>query len=294
VKLRHARTHAHKKASHRRNISGSRYGRAVPNATYIAYEGRGHAGPPFLLVHGFPLDRSMWRGQIDGLAPYARVVALDLPGFGASAPALDGARAFTMDAMAEHVIAVADALGFDRFILGGLSMGGYVAFALLRKHRARVLGLALLDTRAEADAAEMKRARLEDAERVLAEGTSFYVDKMMPRLLAARTVAERPDLRNGLELMLRRATPAGVASGLRGLADRRDVRAELAKIDVPALVAVGTDDVVTPPEGARAMAQAIPGALLAVIPNAGHMAPFEQPEATNVALRKLIRKVNAA
>jgi pimeloyl-ACP methyl ester carboxylesterase len=266
----------------------------VPNATYIAYEGRGHAGPPFLLIHGFPLDRSMWRGQIDGLAPNARVVALDLPGFGASAPAVDGSRAFTMDAMAEHVISVADALGFDRFILGGLSMGGYVALALLRRYRARVLGLALLDTRAEADAPETRRSRLEDAERALAEGTGFLIDPTVARLLSPRTVAERPDLRNGVELMVRRTSAAGVASAQRGIAERRDARAELAKIDVPALVVVGADDVITPPPGARAMAQAIRGAQLAVIPNAGHMSPFEQPEATNVALRKLIRKVNAA
>jgi 3-oxoadipate enol-lactonase len=265
----------------------------VPNATYLAYEGRGHAGPPFLLVHGFPLDRSMWRGQIDGLAPYARVVALDLPGFGASAPAVDGARAFTMEAMAEHVIAVADALGFDRFILGGLSMGGYVAFALLRRYRARVLGLALLDTRAEGDSSEAKRGRLETAERATSEGTAFLVERTVANLLAPRTMSERPDLKNGAELMVRRASAAGVAAAQRGMADRRDVRAELAKIDVPTLVGVGADDVITPPEGARTMAQAIRGAQLAVIPNAGHLAPFEQPEATNVALRKLIRKVNA-
>jgi pimeloyl-ACP methyl ester carboxylesterase len=266
----------------------------VPSiASPIAYEGRGHSGPPFLLVHGFPLDRTMWRGQIDALAQHARVVALDLPGFGASGALADGGRAYTMDAMAEHVIAVADALGFDRFILGGLSMGGYVAFSILRKHRARVLGLALVDTRAEADTPDARRVRYEDAERVLAEGTGFLVDKMIPKLLAPRTIAERADLKNGVELMMRRAAPTAVAAGLRGLGDRRDVRAELAKIDVPTLVVVGAEDVITPPESARAMAQAIRGAQLAVIANAGHMAPWEQPEATNVALRKLIRKVNA-
>ncbi len=270
------------------------YCRRVPaNATYTAYEGRGHAGPPFLLVHGFPLDRSMWRGQIDGLAAYARVVAIDLPGFGASEPAVEGTRAFTMDAMVDHVIATADALGFDRFILGGLSMGGYVAFALVRKHRARVLGLALCDTRAEADDADTRRVRLENAERVHTEGTGFLVEGMLPRLLAPRTIAERPDLTNRLELMMRRASPAGVAASLRGLAERKDARAELTKINVPTLVLVGADDVVTPPPVAHAMAQGIRGAQLAVISDAGHMAPFEQPDATNVALRKLIRKVNA-
>jgi pimeloyl-ACP methyl ester carboxylesterase len=258
---------------------------------HIAYEGRGQSGPPLVLVHGFPLDRSMWRGQLDGLAGVARVVALDLPGFGATPPASDGTRAFTMEAMADHVVSVAESLGMDRFILAGLSMGGYVALALARRHKAHLLGLALIDSRAEPDNPDAKKSRIEDAERALAEGPGFLAARMLPRLVAPRTLAERPDLCNQLELMIRRCSPAGVAGAARGLADRRDARADLAKIDVPTLVVVGTDDVITPPALARDMAQRIPGAQLAVIPNAGHMAPFEQPEATNVALRRLVRKV---
>jgi 3-oxoadipate enol-lactonase len=259
----------------------------------IAYEGRGQSGPPLLLVHAFPLDRGMWRGQLDGLAAHARVVAIDLPGFGATPPALSGQRALTMDAMADHVVAVAESLGMDRFICAGLSMGGYVALALARRHRAHLMGLALLDTRAEPDSPEARKSRHEDADRVLAEGVGFLAQRQLPKLLAPRTLAERADLAAGAELMMRRSTPAGVASALRGLAERRDARPDCAKIDCPTLVVVGAEDVITPPPLARALAQAIPGAQLAVIPNAGHLAAYEQPEATNVALRKLIRKVGA-
>jgi pimeloyl-ACP methyl ester carboxylesterase len=259
----------------------------------IAYEGRGQAGPPLVLVHGFPFDRSMWRGQLDGLAQVARVVALDLPGFGGTPPAIDPSRALSMEALADHVVAVADGLGFERFVLGGLSMGGYVAFALARRHRKRLLGLALMDTRAEPDSPEAKKSRLEDAERVLADGIGFFAERMLKRLLAPRTLAERPDLVNAVELMMRRASLEGVASGLRGLADRRDARAELARLDVPTLVLVGADDALTPPALARDMAGRIPGAQLAVIPNAGHLAPFEQPDACNLALRRLVRRVAA-
>jgi 3-oxoadipate enol-lactonase len=234
----------------------------------------------------------MWRGQIEGLAPHARVVALDLPGFGDSPPPGDG-KVQSVDAMATHVISVADALGFDRFVLAGMSMGGYVAFALLKKHRARVIGLALIDTRPDPDTAEGKRKRLDDADRVNANGTEFMLEPQLGRLLSTRTLSERPDLKNAVELMMRRSHKDGVASTMRGLAERRDSRAELGKIDVPTLVIVGADDVITPPPIARDMASHIPGAQLAVIQNAGHMTPFEQPAATNVALRALLRKVGA-
>jgi pimeloyl-ACP methyl ester carboxylesterase len=235
----------------------------------------------------------MYRGQIDGLSGHARVVALDLPGFGDSPSVADASKTQTMDALATHVIAVADALGFDRFVLGGTSMGGYVAFAVLRKHRARVLGLALMDTRAEPDSPEGKKKRYDDAERVAHEGTGFMIEPQLGRLLSPRTVVERPDLKNAAELMMRRSAVDGVAATMRGLGERRDARAELAKIDVPTVVIVGSDDVITPPPVAKAMASAIPGAQLAIIPNAGHLAAFEQPTATNVALRTLLRKVGA-
>src|SRR5687768_10218295 len=101
----------------------------------LAYEGRGTRGPAVILLHGFPLDRGMWRGQLAGLGARARVVAPDLPGAGHSpAPASD---TLTMEAIADEVLELADALGFDRFVLAGLSMGGYVALDLARRHPGR-------------------------------------------------------------------------------------------------------------------------------------------------------------
>lgn len=262
-------------------------------APELSYEGRGARGVPCVLIHGYPLDRDLFRGQLDGLAGLGRIVAVDLPGFGATPALGDGQQPISMEAYADLVVEVATGLGFDRFVLGGVSMGGYVALAALRKHRGRLLGLALIDTRAEADTTDTVRGRVIDADRVLAEGGEFLVERMLPKVLAERTTAERPDLVARVAAMMRRAQPAGIAAALRGMAGRADTTAEAAKLTVPTTVIVGADDTLTPPDAARRLAAAIPGAQLAVIPGAGHLAPVEQPDAVNVALRALLRRAAA-
>lgn len=259
---------------------------AVP----IAFEGRGTSGPPLILIHGFPVDRSMWRGQLDGLGNVARVVALDLPGFGATPGIADGLQPTSMDEYADCVIALADGLGMPRFVCAGLSMGGYVALSIARRYPHRLSGLALCDTRAEPDTVEAANNRHKDADRVLGEGLSFLVERMTKTLVAPETLARRRDVVNALEAMIHRSAWKGVASALRGMAGRRDMRPVLAHIKAPTLVVVGSEDAITPPKGAQAMAAAIPGAELAVIPGAGHMSPLEAPEQVNTALRKLLRR----
>jgi 3-oxoadipate enol-lactonase len=256
----------------------------------ISYEGRGVAGPPVLLVHGYPLDRSMWQGQLDGLGAQARMVAVDLPGFGNTPPTGNGQTPMTMEELAEVVVATATGLGFAQFVLAGHSMGGYIALAVARLFPDRLCGLVLSNTRAEADAADARRARVADADRVLNEGVHFLVERMLRNLLSPETLATRRDLAVGVETMMRRAHPAGIAAALRGMALRPDVRPMLPHIQVPTLVIAGTDDVITPPAMAQALAAAIPNADMAVIPHAGHLAPFERPDQVNTALRRFIRK----
>jgi pimeloyl-ACP methyl ester carboxylesterase len=263
------------------------------NGKEICYEGRGTRGPALLLVHAFPLDRRMWRRQLTGLGDLARVVAIDLPGFGQSAPVGDGHQAIPMAELGEQVIGVANALGFDRFVLGGLSMGGYVAQAMLARHRGRLAGLALMDTRLEADTVDIVRGRLADADRVLVEGQSFLAERMLPGLLTARTHEERPDLVEEVRRMILEASREGLAATLRGMAGRGEHAAELAKLTVPTTVIVGAEDELTPPEVARRLAQTIPGSQLAVVPGAGHLASLEQADAVNVALRALLRRAAA-
>lgn len=266
---------------------------AVAVGLALAYTGRGVSGPPLFLLHGFPLDHTMWQGQLEGLGDLARVIAPDLPGFGQTPPTSDGLKAMTMEAYADTVVSLADALGFSRFVAGGLSMGGYIALALARRYPERLSGLLLCDTRAEEDSPESKRNRFLDADTVLAEGLSFLVQKHLRLLLSPETLARKRDQVNAVEAMIRRASWGGVAAALRGMAERQDSWALLSRIAVPTLVMVGSDDVVTPPDRARQMAQAIPGAEFAVVPGAGHLSPFEMPNAANVAIRKLLRRVES-
>jgi pimeloyl-ACP methyl ester carboxylesterase len=252
----------------------------------LAYEGRGTAGPPLILVHGFPVDRGLWRAQLDGLGGVARVVALDLPGFGGS-PAPD-VETRTMDDFAAAVIALADGLGFRRFVVGGLSMGGYIALAVARACRDRLLGLLLCDTRAEPDSPAGAAARQADAARALQDGVGPYVDALLPRVVAP---GSPPAARAELQRMMHAVRPAAFAAALRGMAVRPDARPELAALAVPTLCLVGAEDTLTPPETMRALADAIPGAELAIVPG-GHAAPLESPEEANAAIARLLARID--
>jgi 3-oxoadipate enol-lactonase len=253
----------------------------------LAYEGRGTAGPAVILLHGFPLDARMWRGQLAGLGELARVVAVDLPGFGRSPP--PDVETLTMDDLAGNVMAVADALGFDRFVLGGLSMGGYVALAAHRRYASRLEGLILCDTRAEADPEPARAGRHADAARALAEGTAFFVDRQRDSMFAPATLASRPELVAEVETWMRAVSPATLAAALRGMAARPDAQGELARITAPTLVISGRDDKITPPEGMAALARAIPGATLAQVPG-GHLAPLEHPDETVAAIAAFLTR----
>ena len=145
-------------------------------------------------------------------------------------------------------------------------------------------------TRAEADTPETRRQRLADADRVLTEGHAFLIPAGVERAVAPATFSGRPELVAAIDAMMRRASPAGVAAALRGMAERRDARDDLRAIAVPTLVVVGAEDVITPPAGAAQLAAAIPGATLTVIPDAGHLAPMEAPAAVNAALRELLSR----
>jgi pimeloyl-ACP methyl ester carboxylesterase len=217
----------------------------------------------------------MWREQLAGLSSVAKVVAVDLPGFGDSA--VPAARSRSMDDLADAVLAVASGLGFARFLLAGLSMGGYVAFAVARKAREKLDGLILLDTRAEPDTPAVRDGRLADADRALHDGTGFFVAKQLP------LVTDRPDTAAEAELMMRQVRPETLAATLRGMADRPDSRPLLGGLAVPTLVIGGSTDKITPPESMRALATAIPGADLTIV-QGGHLSPMDDPHAVNAAI----------
>lgn len=245
----------------------------------------GH-GKPLLLVHGFPLDHQMWQGQIVELGDEFRVMAPDLRGFGHSS---DATGTVTMQRYADDLAELLDALRIDQPVaLCGLSMGGYIAWQFWRRHATRLSHLILCDTRSAADAPEVAQARLQTADRVLAEGTAVLVDAMMPKLFAERTQRQRSAVIAATEQVIRSARPAGVAAALRGMAHREDATPWLPAITVPTLVVCGQQDVISTVTEMEQIALAIPDAEFVVIPACGHMAPLEDPVHVNKAIRGFV------
>jgi len=257
----------------------------------LAYSDEG-TGRPVVLLHGFPLSRAMWSEQVSGLRSSCRVIAPDLRGHGGS-PAPQGI--YTMDEMADDVVELLDALEIaEPFVLGGLSMGGYVAFAFMARYPDRVRGLILMDTRASADTPEVARDREASAQAVLAaDSTLPVVEKMLPRLFGKATLAEHPERVELVRAQMTQSAPQGVAGALRGMALRPDRRPMLAQISVPTLVLVGEQDAITPPDEVKSLSAAIPNSRLVVIPEAGHMAPYENPSAANAAILEFMKSLGS-
>ena len=245
----------------------SQASQALIDGREIGYDVVG-AGRPLVLLHAFPLDRRMWRHTAAALG--RQVIAPDVRGFGASALA-----PFSIADLAHDVAALLDHLGIARAAVGGLSMGGYVALAFAARHRQRLSALLLADTKAGPDTAEARQARGEAIALVQSQGVGAYLDRQLPKLLAPHaSAAVRAEAR-----VLGDQRPEAVIAGLQALRDRPDRRGELAAISCPTLVLVGSEDAVTPPSEARAMAAAIPGARLVELPGAGHLANLEAPDA---------------
>ncbi len=240
-------------------------------------------GSPLVFVHGFPLDHTMWRHQIAEFRHTHRVLAVDLPGFGQSsaAPGEMSIAGFA-DQLAEFLVQM-DVI--EQVTLCGLSMGGSIALQFALRHPEKLSHLILCDCRAVADSPEAQKMRHDLADRVLKQGTAFVADAMATRLFAASTLAQQPELVQAIQSVIRSSAPASVAGGARALAHREDVVPRLREIVHPALVIVGSEDVISPVDEMRQIAERLMHGTLAVIEGAGHMAPLEDPALVNAAIR---------
>lgn len=256
--------------------------RITVNGVSLSIETRG-SGPAVLFIHGFPLDRTIFRHQLDTLTGFRRI-ALDLRGMGQSdAPDLG----YSMGMYADDVAALLDALGEDRVVVCGLSMGGYIAFEFLRRYRSRVRGLILLDSRAEADSAEGRKARDLLVAKVREQGAVAAAEAMLPRFFTASVPA---GIIESVRNMILRSPVPGIVGALTAMRDRPDSTPLLATlVGIPSLVIVGQEDVITPPAISRAMAAAIPEARLVEVPGAGHLPSIEQPVPTTRAILKFLQ-----
>lgn len=241
-------------------------------------------GSPLLFVHGFPLDHTMWREQIAEFRNTHRVLAVDLPGFGQSSPAPGE---MSIAGFADQLAEFLDQIGATEPVtLCGLSMGGSIALQFALRHPQRLSRLILCDCRAVADSPEAQKMRHDLADRVLKQGPAFVAEAMATRLFAASTLAQQPEIVQSIQSVIRSSAPASVAGGARALANREDVVPRLREIHIPALVVVGSEDMISTVDEMRQMAVGLPQGSIEVIPGAGHMAPLEAPTIVNARIRK--------
>lgn len=255
----------------------------------LAYDDVG-VGPAVVLIHGYPFNRSLWTEQTDALTSRCRVVTPDLRGFGES-DASEGPA--TMNRMAEDVAKLMDHLGIDQAVIGGLSMGGYVALAFVKQFPSRVKALVLADTRAQADTDEGKQGRHQQAEKAQSEGMAGIADAMLPKLLTPETVSKRPEVVKRVRDMMLRTKPQGAASALLGMAEREDLSEFISTIRVPTMIVVGREDAITPLADSEKMQSKITPSRLVVMENAGHVSNLEQTEQFNFALLRFLDRVFA-
>jgi pimeloyl-ACP methyl ester carboxylesterase len=247
----------------------------------LAYEEYGQ-GTPLVLVHGFPLNRTIWKPLIPMLEGHVRVIVPDLRGFGES-PVTDGV--YAMRLLAEDLALLLDDLHIERAILAGQSMGGYVCLAFALAYPARLAGLGLVASQARADTFERKQSRYNMAEDVGRKGMRVVADYMGPKLTKDQT------LMCSLKSLMLKTNPKAVIGALKGMAERPDMTEQLSTINVPGLVVAGADDVVIPIDRAETMAQLLPRGWMVTIPGAGHMPMMEAPTPTAEALLQLVKSV---
>jgi 3-oxoadipate enol-lactonase len=266
----------------------------TPEAS-LAYHELG-SGPPLVLLHGFPLDGTMWADVAEILSQQWRVIVPDLRGFGQSpwpaeqAPqsaddVTGGKVTWTVTAMAVDVEGLLTALQIkEPIVLAGLSMGGYIALQFALQYPARLRGLILADTRATADNDEARAGRRKTAERVFADGPAFVAESMIPKLFAADTIARSPALIAQYNELITKTNPRTIAAAALAMGARPDVTHVLEQIHVPTLCIAGSEDAISPAKEMFGWSAELPRGRFVEIPAAGHMSPVEQPDSFAAAV----------
>ena len=262
---------------------------ALCDGVEIGYDDVG-TGIPVAFIHGFPHNRALWAPQLGALVDRARCIAPDLRGFGESSKH----GPFTIDQFADDVAMLLRNLGIERAVVAGISMGGYVAFALWRRHRSLVRALVLADTRAGADSDEARAKRIALIDVARTRGSGAVADNQITGMIGKTTRAKRPALIDEVHRMLESAGVDGIVGALEAMMGRIDSTTTLATIDVPTLVVVGAEDVLTPVSEAELLREAIRGSKLEVIAHAGHVSNFERPAAFNHVLSEFLAALDYA
>jgi 3-oxoadipate enol-lactonase len=244
-----------------------------------------------VLVHGYPLSQKMWEPQMKALSNQAHVIAVDLRGHGESEAVSGNA---SMEQFADDIAELIKALKIDqKIVICGLSMGGYVAFAFVRKYAALTAALVLAATRAGNDSAEGKAGRDQAAETARTKGIEAVGEGMLPKMLTRENFENNPMLTAKVRSIMYSISLEGMVGDLMALKGRPDSRPMLESITIPTLILHGADDQLIPPQEAKDMHSGIRGSRLELIPNAGHLLNLEQPAAFNAAMGSFLSELKA-
>lgn len=253
----------------------------------IGYDDIG-TGTPIVFLHGFPHNRTLWAPQLSALAGRCRCIAPDLRGFGESGVA----GPWTVSRHADDVAGLLDHLEIPKAVIVGLSMGGYIAFEMMRRHRGRVRALVLADTKQGADNTEARSKRTAMMDLANSGGAGAIADAQLTGMVGKSTRERNPEVAEGLRRMMASAGVPGILGGLHALMERPDSTSTVSQIDVPTLIIVGEEDVLTPPKEAKLMAKAIRGSTIEIIEQAGHASNYERPAAFNHLLNEFIARID--
>jgi len=267
----------------------------IINGNTLSWEEAGtRTGLPVVLLHPFPLHQGVWAEQRQSLGRKAladhahlqtRVITPDLRGFGRSSL---GQTTITMDLLAADVCALLDALRLDTVVLGGLSLGGYVALAFYHNYPERVRGLVLANTKHQADTPEQRRVRQALITVAKNKGAGTVASLLVPKLFGAHTFDNNPALPLFITRQIEATAPASIVAASLAMADRQDSTDLLPKIHCPTLIITGEQDTLTPPALAHEMAAQIPQATVRILPQAGHLSNLEQPAVFNQVLTEYV------
>lgn len=246
-------------------------------------------GMPVLLLHGFPVTGEVWMEVAGALSSRYRVIVPDFRGFGLS----KGGGPFSMKSLASDMHELLVQIKALPCVVGGLSMGGYVALEMARCHPADLAGIMLVDTRAEGDSPVAKTGRKRTIELVRQEGSAAVAEQMLQKVVSDQSRQLRPDVVGELRKIMEQCSPVTIEDASLAMCDREDSTELLPSISVPALVIVGEFDLPTPPSVAQAMAEAMPRAQVKIIPGAGHMSPMEMPAPVAQAMADYLAELHS-
>jgi len=249
------------------------------------------SNPTVVFLHAFALNRQMWQDQVVAFSRTNRVFAIDIPGFGESA--LLSVEEPTIKDFGESIFKFLDGKNIQSAVFAGSSMGGYILFELYRQQPQRVLGLIFCNTRADPDSPEVKEGRYKAINQIRTAGTASLAEFMIPRMFSKRMREIHSSKAEQVRNWILNANPKGVIDGLKAMATRVDSTETMKTIKVPTLIVTGSEDPITGESVMKKMWETIPNAQWIIIPDAGHLAPFDSPEQTSQALIDFVSKISS-